>query len=170
MKNVMVVVDTRNIMWCLNKCYGRGRLNYGDYMRKAVPQEDVLYRGIAYIAQEEEQSYKFASFLQHLGLESRFKPPVKKYQRDPDAEAVYQPIELDVMLAIDVMKIASTNKLDRLVIGSTSRTLEDLIVTVKRDFGIHTTVFACGVPIALKRAADSVIEIPESMLYSVAKE
>ncbi len=170
MKNVMVVVDTRNIMTCLNKCYGNGRLNYGEYLRQAVPSEDVLYRGIAYIAQTEEQASKFSSFLYHLGFESRFRPPVKKFQRGPDDEPAYQAVELDVMLAVDVMKIASTNKVDKLVIGSSSRSLEDLISVIKRDYGIHTTVFACGIPRNLRWAADESIEIPKELLYTVEKE
>lgn len=169
MKNVMVVIDTRNIMWCLNKAYGYGRLNYGAYMAKAVSPDDVLFQGIAYLAQSEEQSISFATVLNHLALNVKYKPPIKKDKRTPEDEVWFQHVDLDVMLTIDVMKLVATQKVDKLVIGSARSCLEDLITTVKRDYGVHTSVFACGVPKCIRRVADEVIDIPEDMLHADKK-
>lgn len=162
MKNVVVVIDTKNIMFCLGKAFKTSKLDYSKYMLKAKSESDILLRGIAYITQEPDFAQSFAFMISHFGLDAKYKPPVTRGQGE--SEVRVRTIGVEVMMAIDVMLLINTGKVDKLVIGSSDSSLVDLIDAAKK-VGVHTTVFACGIPHEMRNAADTAIEITEDMLY-----
>lgn len=162
MKNVVLVIDTRNIMACLGMTFGNGKLNYQKYIQDAVGN-DILYAGIAYGCTQNGNESRFISSLKHMGLDAKFKAPLTKINHDTK-EVVPRWVNWNVGMTLDVVKLTGTSKVDKVIIGSSDPELVDLVEYLKGN-NIKVEIFACGVPKVLKNAASGYKEITDKYLY-----
>lgn len=162
MKNIVLVVDTRNIMACLGMTFGNGKLHYQKYLQDALG-EDILYAGIAYGCTQNGNESRFISSLKHMGLNAKFKAPLSKVDQETK-EVVSRWVNWNVGMTLDVVKLAGTSKVDKVIIGSSDPELVELVEYLKGN-NIKVEIFACGIPKVLKNAASSYREITRDYLY-----
>lgn len=162
MKNIVLVIDTRNIMACLGMTFGNGKLNYQKYIQDAVG-EDLMYSGIAYGCTQNGNESRFIASLKHMGLDTKFKAPLTK--TDPSTnEPVTRWVNWNVGMTLDVLRLAATDKVDKVIIGSSDPELVELVEHLK-TLNIKVEVFACGIPKVLKSAASGYKEITRDYLF-----
>lgn len=162
MKNIVLVVDTRNIMACLGMTFSNGKLNYQKYIQDAVG-EDILYSGIAYGCTQNGNESRFIASLKHMGLDAKFKAPLSKIDATTK-ETVQRWVNWNVGMTLDVVRLAGTSKVDKVIIGSSDPELVELVEYLK-DNNIKVEIFACGIPKVLKNAASNYREIGKEYLY-----
>ena len=162
MKNVVLVVDTRNIMVCLGKTFGQGKLDYQKYIQAALSDDEIMFASIAYGCTSNGNEHRFMSSLKHLGLETKFKSPISKTNSETN-ETTSRWVNWNVGIAVDVIRLAQSGKVDRVIIGSSDPELVELVEYLK-TVNIKVEIFACGIPRILKAAALEFKEITEDLL------
>ena len=162
MNNVLLVVDTQNLNFCMNKTYakdgGQAKLDYAKYVEAAV-NNDHLYRAVAFGSDSNPEIYKFRGFLKGLGFETKFSQPIPGREGQPNKY-----IKPNVNIALTVMQLISTGKIDKVIIGSNDIDLIELVLAVKAA-GIICEIYACCVPTALRKVVDNYTEIAKELIY-----
>lgn len=156
-KNVLLCVDTKNMIYCMSKTFGRekAKLNYPEYINVSVG-DDTLFRGIAYGVYNGDETYKFISFLKKCGFNTQFINAV-------ESGGKYRYIGCQVQLTIDVINMVNTGKIDRVILGVTGLEYGDLIRWV-RDKGVRCEIYACSIPNYLRNIADKYTEITDNLI------
>lgn len=152
-KKVGVFVDTFNLLSKIDKRFGR-RLNYSKYLERAVG-DNILIKSFAYGLITNDNVGKFITCLRKFGFDPKYRHPLRKDNGDILLTGFNVDITLDVVNSIE--------KLDEVILGSTSLDLIPLINWVKSR-GVRCVVMACKIPLAIREAADSIIEISEADL------
>lgn len=161
MKNVLLVVDTRNIFVCLVKSFESGKLDYVNFCNSVVG-EDHLHHSIAYGTQSAGMSHTFITFLSKLGFVCKFKEPTQT-RKGPDDEVKNYWTSPNVQMALDVAKLVLGGKIDKVIIGSSDPELVDLVKWI-REQGIVCDICASRIPRVLKNVASNTIEISEELV------
>lgn len=163
MKNVLLLVDTRNLLHSLHHTHKSGKLDYQAYIAKAVG-DDILYSAKAYGSPlTDKPSAKFRTMLKAQGFDLVFKDPIVRPDHTGKEEKFF--ISHDVDIAVDALTICRSGKIERVVIGSNSVEYVPLIQELKRQ-NIRVEVFACRVQRIIRDVANSVTEIDESLLFT----
>lgn len=165
MKSTLIVVDTRNIRHNLSKNFDRDRLDFTKYIAAAIG-EDILFGAQAYGSPASaDTSQKFIKMLRLQGFDIHFSDPITKPGlTDADKPEVFH-IDASVAIAVNVLELCSSGKIDRVVIGSSNPQLAPLITALRRK-GLIVDVFAARVTRALHNVASSVQEIGEELLLN----
>ncbi len=165
MKTVAIFVDVSNLYYCIDRKWKGKRLNYTTFTRKLVG-EDILFRAIAYGLQYDTESAPFIGFLKHLGYLPKYKRP--RLFRDPDTGAPTQRrTSWSMGIAMDIVDVVITNKVDEIFIGSSEGDLSALVKWVQ-DRGVKVTILSCGLSQELKRVCPHCVELTEEYLHEVA--
>ena len=161
MRNVLVVVDTRDLRHCVNIINKEKHLNYGEYINACInPDEEIIYSKLAYgTCAKQEAMRSFNSLLKLLGFNVVFKEPIEYKASDGSIKQRW--ISTNVNLAMDVVEIVnSSNKIDKVVLGCAQPELIPLVEWLKKR-GIQVTLFASAVPRALREAANKVQDLTD---------
>ena len=142
-------VDSNSAYYTLKMRFG-GKLSYQkliDYARGHGDIEEAIVYGI-HITNEAD---KFIDCLSKLGYKTKFQ---KRELGSSDC---------DYQLAIDSLTAAIYDYLDVIILVSSSVKLAPLVELLKNE-GVRVIVLSCGIPKALREAADTVYEISGDML------
>lgn len=151
MKTVGVFVDVGNIFYCIGKRYDGRKLNYSKYL-DFIGKDEAIFVARAFGVHLNDEAIKFITCLRHYGWDPKYRKP-RPGKR----------VDWNVGIAMDIVRLVANNKLERVVIGSSSPDLVPLIEWIK-EHGCEVYVVACGIPKELKEVADKYIEIPEELL------
>lgn len=162
MQNVLLIADTSNIKYCLERTFNNGKMNYNKWKEDAVGG-DILFAGIAYGRKFGDLQWPFCKTLTHLGFELRFKEALKRGRDESKSEHW---VNWNVGIAVDVMTALqnSPGKIDKVILGSSEHELIHLVEYL-RGRHIQTEIFACGIPKCLREVASSCRDIDASYLY-----
>lgn len=161
-KNVVLIVDTRNIMACLGMTFNHGKLNYQEYIKTAIG-DDVLFAGIAYGCEQNGNESRFVSSLKHMGMDTKFRPPLTKV--DPKTQqTISRWVNWNVAITLDVLRLIASGNVDKVILGSSEPELVDLIEHLK-ERNVKVEVYACGIPKVLKTSASGYKEISKDLLF-----
>lgn len=162
MQNVLLIVDTSNIKYCLDRTFGNGKMNYAKYREDAVGQ-DIVFASIAYGRNFGDIQWPFCKTLRCLGFEVKFKDGVPHKRGDTQGEKW---VGWNVGITVDVMNAIhnSAGKIDKVIIGSSEPELVHLVEYL-RSRHMPVEIFACGIPRLLKDVATACRDIgPEYLL------
>lgn len=166
MQNVLLVVDTSNIKYCLDRTFGNGKMNYAKYREDAVGT-DIVFASIAYGRNFGDIQWPFCKTLKCLGFEIKFKDGVLRKSGDIQSEKW---VGWNVGIAVDIMNAIhnSAGKIDKVIIGSSEPELIH-VVEYLRSRHMPVEIFACGIPRLIRDAATSCRDIgPEYLLNAAA--
>jgi uncharacterized LabA/DUF88 family protein len=145
-----IYVDVSNMYYCLRKRFGR-HLDYSKY-REFCLDLGTLTRCVAYGAYSGAEAKAFIHALQKQGWETKFKH-LKTFRNGK------QKADWDVGMYDDML----APRMGKIVLGSADGDMAPAVRRL-RDMGSVVVVLACGVSRELRAVADTVIEIPESLL------
>lgn len=151
MKNILLLVDTKNLFNSLHRTFNSGKLDYLQYRELIIANTtDHIYNSIAY--GQVSDNHNFQTFLSKLGFNCRFKPVIKNYFPNHN-----------IQIALDTVQQLSSGKIDRVVIGSSDPELVDLITYI-REQGQSCDIYASRIPRVLKDVANNFYELDGSIL------
>lgn len=149
-------VDISDLYAQVKRVYkSRRRLDYEKYL-KFVSDIGEVHCAIAYGCQKHNEADGFRHMLEKIGFETKF----MRIRVDPKQIGPVR-AEWDVIIALDIA--SRIDCLDTIVLGSSCKALIPAIKWA-RERGVKVIILACSVGAKMKRAADRVIEIPESLL------
>lgn len=151
-------VDISDLYGQVKRVYNSRRLDYEKYYKFVEGLGDIQC-AIAYGCQKGVEADAFRFALEKIGFETKF----KRVRVDPTATGVLR-AEWDVQIALDVAD--RIERIDTLILGSSCKTLIP-VVSWARGNGVKVIILASSVGRKMKRAANKVIEIPESLLEDV---
>ena len=148
-------VDISDLYTQIKRAYKSRRLNYEKYY-KFVSDIGEMQCAIAYGCQKYNEADGFRYMLEKIGFETKY----VRIRVDPKQ---IEPMraDWDVTIALDIAD--RIDRLDTIVLGSTCKTLLP-VVEWCRGRGVMVILLACSVGKKMEKAADRVIEIPESLL------
>lgn len=160
MRNVLVAVDTRDIKFCVGLIQKDHQLNYGEYIANCIdPDSEVIYSKLAYGTCSNASSMRgFQGLLKVLGFNVKFKAPITYKRGD---ETVLRWITTYTDMTIDIIDIASTGKIDKVVLGCSQPEMTPLVDWLQKR-GIEVVVFSAGVSKGLKDVANKVQDLGDS--------
>ena len=157
MQQIGLFVDVSNLYHWINKKFNGRKLSYLKLL-ETVQGEDIVFRAFAYGLQLERESSGFITCIKHYGYDAKYKKP-KTYEEDGIIKK--KRTSWDVGITCDVARLV--HKLDVVVIASSNGDLAPLVELVKEK-GVKCIVYGCAISKELKVAADSFVEIDESLL------
>lgn len=143
-----IFTDVSDIYYKVNRKFD-SKLNYQAYIDVILDRGQV-FRAYAYISQK---APGFMTYLQHCGFEPKYKLP--KIIREIKYCNWGIGITVDIIYLLD--------KLDTIVLGTSNPDFIPLVQWL-RDQGKEVIIFACCVPVSLRKVASEVIEITEEGL------
>lgn len=147
----LLLVDTGNLYYCVNKRFPKRRIDYARYIEQAgVGDED---RKIAYVSESNSDTEGFKAYLTELGFEVKAKRPTRNKVK---GQYVYQ-TNWCVEMSLDTVMSDATD----VIIG----TADPGILPLLERLSGQLTVFASGVPRTFKTHA-RIMEIEEDVLCS----
>lgn len=152
---ILVLIDVSNLYYCIHKRFGK-RLDYVKLL-DLIRLRGHIVRAIAYGAAMGNQADKFISFLNKLGIETKYKEP-QVYQ-NPGGEN--RKADWDVGIAMDAVRMMDLY--DTIALVSADGDLCELIKFV-HERGRKSIVIGAGVNWLLKDTAYECIEITPDLL------
>ena len=153
-----VFIDVSNFYHCVSKRFNGRRLSYEEYYKFIQDLGEVVV-ATAYGAQQSDEAEEFISRLREIG----FTPKYKKVKTYKDKGKTRKKADWDVGMAIDIVRMVNSDKLDRIILGTADGDLAPL-VTWCRDEGVEVIILACKISGELRRSANNSIEIFEGLI------
>jgi uncharacterized LabA/DUF88 family protein len=150
-KVVGLFVDVSNLYFCVNKAFPGKKINYGVY-RDFVVGNDILYCALACGTQNNPESLKFETCLNHLGYETIF-----RYNQNKNRKY----LNTNVIITIEVLK--KLPKIDEVILGTSDPDFVELVSYIK-ELKKSVRIVSCGINHQLKKHATSYEEITENLL------
>lgn len=160
MKRMGVFIDVSNFYFCVSKRFQGRRLSYEKYY-KFILDLGKLTTAVAYGAQQKEEADDFITRLQGIGFTTRYKK-VKTYK---DKGRTRKKADWDVGMTMDIVRLVSDKKLDRIILGTADGDLEPLVAWCQEQ-GVEVIVLACKISRELRDTAHQTIEIFEGLVES----
>ena len=157
MKRIGMFVDVSNLYYCVNKKFGKRKLDYRKYMQ-FVEDLGQIQKAIAYGAQMSNQARGFILCLKEIGFETKYKTPKTYHGEGTD---IKRKADWDVGIAMDMVNMI--DRFDMIVLGSGDGDMLPVVEWATRQ-GVDVVILACTISRDLKDHATTCIEIPESLL------
>jgi len=148
-------VDISDLYAQVRRVYKQRRLDYEKYY-SFVEDLGTMQCAIAYGCHRHTEADGFRHALEKIGFTTKF----QRIRADPTNPGPVR-ADWDVALSLDVAD--RIGNIDMLILGSSCKTLIPLVKWC-RSRGVVVIVLACSIGKKMERAADRVIEIPESLL------
>jgi uncharacterized LabA/DUF88 family protein len=158
MNAAILVVDVRNVYYCVSQKFGGRKLDYEKLMDLAK-QFGFVKQALAYGGSIGSEAVHFITYLKALGYETKY----KELKPDELDEKKTKRADWSVGLTMDIVKAVLSQRLDCVIIVTSSPDYIPLVTWV-RERGIRVIVIGSGIPKELREAASSSIEIYKELL------
>jgi hypothetical protein len=150
MKDALMLLDTGNLYYNVNKRFPDHRINYSNFL-KAVPKEFSLIKKVAFgsYRKANTRAMSFVSALSKLDFVARFK--------QLNSEKFYNPLVDMVIEAYENLDVGC------IIFGSNNLGLIPLIHKLKEK-DIKICIVGCCIPKPFEKVADNIIELNEEYL------
>jgi hypothetical protein len=147
-----ILLDSTNLFFCINKAFESRRLNYAKVLEHVTKEIDAeIIRKNIYGMLTSPSISNFIAAVEFIGYSTTFKKPPRNMEKASNTPAIC----VDAMVMVD--------RMSDIVLGTTDPSIVPLIEHLKSR-GIVTRVFGCGIPMEVKKVADSSHEIWEELL------